>query len=54
MLYVTVGYLLAEQFQIFATTFKGAGWVFIGGVVIFILVTYFAKKRLMRKELGGK
>jgi membrane protein DedA with SNARE-associated domain len=54
MLYVTVGYLLAEQFQIFATTFKGAGWVFIGGVVIFILVTHFAKKRLMRKELGEK
>jgi membrane protein DedA with SNARE-associated domain len=54
MLYVTVGYLLAEQFQIFATTFKGAGWVFIGGVVIFILATHFAKKRLSRKELGEK
>jgi len=54
MLYVTVGYLLAGQFQIFATTFKGAGWVFIGGVVIFIVMTHFAKKRLSRKELGEK
>ena len=52
LLYVTVGYLLAGQFEIFATTFKGAGWVFIGGVVIFILITHFAKKRLSRKELG--
>ena len=54
MLYVTAGYLLAEQFEIFATTFKGAGWVFIGGVVIFIVATQFAKKRLARKELGEK
>jgi membrane protein DedA with SNARE-associated domain len=54
MLYVTAGYLLAEQFEIFATTFKGAGWVFIGGVVIFIVATHFAKKRLSRKELGDK
>jgi uncharacterized membrane protein YiaA len=46
--------LLAEQFQIFATTFKGAGWVFIGGVVIFIVAMHFAKKRLSRKELGEK
>ncbi|MCF8540389.1 MAG: DedA family protein [Aurantimicrobium sp.] len=54
MLYVTAGFLLAEQFEIFATTFKGAGWVFIGGVVIFIVATHFAKKRLSRKELGDK
>jgi len=53
-LYVTIGFLLAEQFQIFATTFKGAGWVFIGGVVIFIVATHFAKKRLSRTELGKK
>jgi membrane protein DedA with SNARE-associated domain len=54
MLYVTAGFLLAEQFEIFATSFKGAGWVFIGGVVIFVVATHFAKKRLSRKELGDK
>ena len=53
LLYVTVGFLLAEQFTLFATTFKGAGWVFIGGIVIFVLLTYLAKKRLSRREIGN-
>ena len=53
LLYVTMGYLLAGQFTLFATTFKGAGWVFIGGILIFILITHLAKKRLSKREIGN-
>lgn len=51
-IYVTVGFLLAEQFEIFSSTFKGAGWVFLTGVVIFIVVTHVVKKRLTKREIG--
>lgn len=52
LIYVSAGFLLAEQFEIFSQTFKGAGWVFIGGVVLFIVVTYVIKRRLTKRELG--
>ena len=52
LIYVSAGFVLAEQFEIISTSFKGAGWVFIGGVVLFIVLTQVIKKRLTKRELG--
>lgn len=52
-LYVSAGFLLAEQFEVIKSTFTGAGWVFIAGVVVFALAIHFGKKWISRRELKG-
>lgn len=52
-LYVSVGVFAAASYEQLVGTMKGAGYVLIAIILLFLLGMWLLKRRLMRRELAG-